>query len=150
MARAIQRQDPADDDGGALLHRGDACHFQCLPVSFRRVQAPQIHGTVVALQDPAQHCIAEIPATLKRVPQGLVQRCGRFHQVGIERVVRLDRTATGRVGIEEELRHQRFQPRCSATIPPARLVHSMPSQPAFDITSASPLWSGQARIDSAR
>ena len=40
--------------------------------------------------------------------------------------------------------------RCSATMPPDRSRHSTPVQPASATSFASPAWSGQARMDSAR
>ncbi len=43
-----------------------------------------------------------------------------------------------------------LKPRCSATTPPVRLRHATRDQPAPFSRSASPGWSGQARMDSAR
>src|SRR6185437_495072 len=47
-------------------------------------------------------------------------------------------------------RHHAFHPRCSATMPAARLKYSTRSSPAACIIDLSVSWSGCMRIDSAR
>jgi pimeloyl-ACP methyl ester carboxylesterase len=47
-------------------------------------------------------------------------------------------------------RRHGFVAACSATMPPDRLRHRTADQPASEIRCASSVWSGHARIDSAR
>ena len=173
----VERQDRADDDVHAVGQRpsgGGGLHLG--PV---RGEQPEVGDPARATVDQTFQDHRAVPTGRLGAEGERVVGCRRSGGGGwgarVEAVLGLDRAAPGRPGVEHDGADAGRAPRaglgrgrghgldggrsragghrtarCRATIPPDRLRQATSRQPAAVSRPASPVWSGQARMDSAR
>ncbi len=146
VAVAIEGQQAADDDRYAVGHcRQSRLRLYVVGLVTQRAAVDHPFG---AVDEPSQHVGLERGPAREQLLQGLVQL--RTVESRQERILRLDRAAARRVGVEDEIVHRGRRPRWRATMPPTRLRCSTAAQPQSIMSFARAFWSGQLMIDSTR